>query len=772
MKKIKFISKVNFFITVLTGIIFFSCVKSDNVKTMKNDSGYQMRTLGLTVSLSGEGEITSIAVNGKKYEKPVHAFTSIEGCRQDGKTVSTIANDGSVRFEKKLVDDSLKKACTLIEQFIPTETGVRWELLVKGDGEPWGSVIQTRIHYPAEKNTLFWTAWGAPQYDPSTVDKPMAERLKAHRGGSGIDFSNYDPRDRPASLNEKNDCWIDPLIAVPFSDATYYYGAPGFGYEREKRKIGYIPYDNDIFCIPFATVIEPEHGVGLTFALSPAEEIIDLKMDVSAKGDIVFNRLFNRISSAKDCLFSMDITEHADDWRPALAWMSARYPEYFNPVNPKAHILGGTGAYSNHWGDFDVEKMKKMCFTVNWQASFDFPYMGMFLPPVDRNEPWPRFGGNSTITINDMANYAADMKAKGFYVLNYFNVTEFGTKIKYPPSALKITNEKERWKNSNEFLYAMFPNAILGRPNACVTNPKYINATPPEPWFSWEESIVMDCGDPAYRDFLLEQARRHVAEIPDAAGICIDRMDWLRMFNEAADDSITWFEGKPARSLITSWKRLMEDLGPIFHTNDKFILVNNHVKRIDFLKQVDGIFDEFTYAGVPLNTTAFLCIDKPALGWTDDAATVKNEGGDAFFQKYLYMGVFPMCPFPGNNHSIRPDAEVDQIYLDYGPLMKLMQSRQWVLSPHAVSVENNLAKANIFKIPEGYSVPVVYGEADKVCVKIANIEGLSKQTTCVAYYPGKETPVELKMSKTGNIWSVGVPLEKGCAMLKLTTQSL
>ena len=103
--------------------------------------------------------------------------------------------------------------------------------------------------------------------------------------------------------------------------------------------------------------------------------------------------------------------------------------------------------------------------------------------------------------------------------------------------------------------------------------------------------------------------------------------------------------------------------------------------------------------------------------------------------------------------------------------MKLMQSRQWVLTPHAVSVENNLAKANIFKIPEGYSVPVVYGETDKVCVKIANIEELSKQTTCTAYYPGKETPVELKLSKTGNVWSVDVPLERGCAMLKLSIQN-
>jgi len=583
----------------------------------------------------------------------------------------------------------------------------------------------------------------------------MSKRLKVYPGSStAFSYEKF----------KKNNFWVDPLIAVPFSDVAYDYGAPNFG--CEKKNLFYIPFEGNTVCIPMATVIEPEYGVGLTFALSPDDEIIDMTMNTSAQGDIIFDRLFHRISSGHDCVFSMDITAHADDWRPALAWMSNRYPEYFNPVHPQAHILGGTGAYSNHFADFDVDKMKKMCFTVNWQASFDFPYMGLFLPPVSTNEPWIRFNGDQ-ITVKAMNDYAAQMKAKGFYVLNYFNVTEFGAKIKYPAPLLNDKTKEKLWKESNAFLYTVLPNAILPRPDVCVSKPEYVGATPPEPWHSWEGCVAMDCGDPAYRDFLLDQARRHVAEIPDASGICIDRLDWLRMFNERADDGITWFRGKPVRSLVTSWKRLMEDLGPIFHDSGKSILANNHVKRIDFLKHVDGLFDEFTYAGTPLNTTALLCVNKPALGWTDHANTVKNEGGDTFFQKYLYMGVFPMCPFPGNDHSIQPDDEVDQFYLDYGPLMQLMQSRQWVLAPHVISVENNLAKANIFKIPGGYSIPVVYGEAGQVRVKIANIEGWGEQMTCAVFHPGKEIPAEAKISKDENFWYVDVPLERGCAMLKI-----
>ena len=451
--------------------------------------------------------------------------------------------------------------------------------------------------------------------------------------------------------------------------------------------------------------------------------------------------------------------------------MSNRYPEYFNPPNPQAINLCGTGAYSGHSVEFDTEKMKKMCLTVNWSAHFDFPYMGMFLPPLGVNEQWDSFKGEKT-SIKIMNDYAAEMKKRGFYVFNYFNVTEFGGYVEYPCyKYYQGTYKKEEnlWKHSSQYLYEKFPNAILPRPDTCVTRPDFKGAAQGEPWYSWFKCVAMDCGDESYRKFLLNQAQRYVNEIPDAYGICIDRLDWTIFFNERVDDGITWFEGKPVRSLVTSWKRLMEDMRPIFHTSGKYIFTNNHSKRIDYLKHVDGLFDEFTYGfgGVHLNLMAFLCINKPALGWTDKASTVKKEGGDTFFQKYLYLGVFPMCPFPGNDHSIRPDPEVDQIYLDYSPLMRQMQNRKWVLEPHAVSVENNLAKVNIFKIPDGYSIPVVYGENNRVRVKIANIEGLSKQTICEAYYPGKETPSELKMTKSGNVWYVDVPLEKGCTMLKL-----
>jgi len=74
------------------------------------------------------------------------------------------------------------------------------------------------------------------------------------------------------------------------------------------------------------------------------------------------------------------------------------------------------------------------------------------------------------------------------------------------------------------------------------------------------------------------------------------------------------------------------------------------------------------------------------------------------------MGVFPMAPFPANDHSLRPGEWIDQLYLDYGPLLKQLKGKKWVLETHAIEVTDEAARANIFKTFEGYAIPVVFAE--------------------------------------------------------------
>jgi hypothetical protein len=711
----------------------------------------------MTAIFSARGEITGIQLSGDGKIKPFDLATSLQGCKVEGVVVSRKYKDGSLEFEKTVVNDSLKNSCVITEHYFSTPNSIRCEFTIEGKGEPWGASIETKLHYPAkEGETKIWATWGAPQFDSLKVSNKLHHALRKFG---------------PVGKQDNSHTWIDPLIPVPFANATYYYGAPYFQYAH--ARVGFVPFQENLIGIPMVSILEDGNNSGLTIALSPEDNIFDLTMKTTDDGTITFSRLFNRISKGKVVKFSFDIVTHQNDWRCGLNWMQTRYPEYFFPENKLANQMGGTAAYSSYSMEsmnFDVNKMKKMAFTVNWQASFDFPYMGMYLPPVRPNEKWRRFGGD-LITISEMDDFAKKYRDKGFFVLNYFNVTEFGAKVKYPPLSKQIDKpDSVLWKDCNELLYSKFGNAILPIPEKSIKDPKLKNAPVPVPFYTWEGGIAMDCGDSIYSNFLLEQARRHVKEIPNSFGICIDRLDWLRMFNERADDGITWFEGKPVRSIVTSWKNLSPKLSAILHGANKVLFANNHTKRIDILEHVDGLFDEFTYAGSSLNLTAFLCVSKPALGWTDSAETVRREGGDRFFQKYLYMGVFPMCPFPNNDHSITQSSDIDQFYLDYGPLMKLMQGREWVLKPHVVSAKDHLARVNIFKIKGGYSIPVVYGEKEKVEVVLNDVDDLKDGFSCLAYHPGCEQPVKVEYIKNEKKIILNIPLIRGCAMLYLSNQ--
>ncbi|MDP4249230.1 MAG: hypothetical protein Q8918_03865 [Bacteroidota bacterium] len=721
---------------------------------------YLVTSKDVTIRLSGEGKIISIRFGKTGMEKKLVAFSSIEGCSQQGKTVVRRGENGSLTFSRTLMSnsagDSNKRYCVVMEKFIPTASSIRWELEIEGQGKPWSSRINTQFDYPATPQTRFWAAWGAPPYSPSSVGKALAETLRPFPGGSdAVDF-----------VGRENNQWIDPLHAIPFADTTMYYGLPYFTYQQPR--VGICPFQGNLFCIPMCSILEKGEDAGLTFVLSPEDDIIDLVMNTRQKGSVIFSRLFNRISSDHHLEFSLDIVPQAADWREGLGWISSRYPRYFQPQNKQAYQLAGTGAYAGPFAVSDDARLREMDFKTNWQSSFDFPYMGMFLPPIGKGERWKRFG-DSTISADQMDDYAAKMKKAGFHVLNYFNVTEFGTKVQYPAPVAAMTPEADWWKDCNSFLYRKLPGAILKVP-AKMRVDEGGKTQPGGPIYTWEDGIAMDCGDLSYKNFLVSQALRHIQEIPDADGICIDRLDWLRFFNEQADDDETWFDGKPVRSLIHSFKQLMDTLGPLMHRAGKNIFVNNHDKRIDILNHTDGIFDEFTYAGAPLNLTAFLSLSRPALGWTDAAATVKKEGADNFFQKYLYMGVFPMCPYPANDHSIRPDSAVDNYYVEYAPLLRLLQGRTWVLKPHVVSVENNLAKVNIFETPEGYVIPVVYGKADRIRVVVDEAKmSLNGRAPGVyeAWYPGVQNARVLSPERKGNRIYLEIPMIRGCAMINV-----
>jgi len=664
---------------------------------------------GVAISLDEQGEVVGLRLGDREIERRLTGGTYLAGCEVRGKVGIRLLDDGGIEFRKTLVDRTQKKRCLLVERFQPRSDSIRWEIEIQGQGDPWSVPIETHLFWPNPVAARFWTAWG-----DSRPDAP-----------------------------EDSTSWTDPLEPTRFQDFELSYGSRHFTHPQA-------------ISIPIVTTTEDALDIGVSLALSPEDLILDMKLIVTARGQMVFSRTNHRISGDRPLRFGMDLVAHPADWRGGLGWMVRRYPQFFEPPNPNAHEIVGCGAYSSHTSVFDAEKLMRMAFRVNWKASFDFPYMGMFLPPVASDtEQWVDFKRKKN-SIRQMQEDARRMREMGFYLLNYFNVTEFGTRIRFSPPPKKATPDGALWQDANDFLYGRLRSAILLRSNG-------------RPIRSWGGCVVMDPGEAVYQEFLLEQARRHIDAFPESSGICIDRMDWLQQYNIQRDDGVSWANGAPARSLVVSWHEIMSKLGPMMHEAGKVIYCNPHYRRVDLLRHLDGVYDEFGQMGHSLNLCALLCVQKPLMEWTIDVEELRAEP-DAYFQRHLHMGAFLTAPVPGNDHTILPAPWVEAHYLDYGPLLDALRGKRWVLQPHAVEVQDRKAKANLFAVPGGFVVPVTFGgEEPRVRVVLRGLPRLAGQDTFhfEAIHPGTGQNVPVEATDEDGLLTLDVPLHRGCAMVKL-----
>lgn len=691
---------------------------------------YEIHGGGLTLKLDSNGEIGGLEIGSSRREFPLTGGTRLAGCRQiEPPQVQKLPN--GVISVNRTVEDQNGNKVSITDRFAPTTNSIRWDVDIYGAGRPWSTDIINGLKWPVSNNARFWTAWSDPDLEEGARHNTPVRNLP----------------------------WHDPLQTRPFADSSRWYG----GNPRMSA-----PITGDYFSIPIITVIEPDEGIGFSFAESPEDTVLYMKLITTADGWTEFLHRYHRLGDNHHVRFSMDLVSHEAGWRGGLAWLVKRYPDYFKPAVTNAYTVGGCGAYSTWEGDLDADKLKKMGFSFNWKASYDFPYMGMFLPPA---EDWETFGASvlkgkmvsaqhayGRTSAKQLNDYSQRMRDYGFYVLNYFNATEFGSYVKSRTNVNWNIPERNIWTNCTDFLYRKIADGILYNKKGGR-------------YGSWRGAVVMDCGAKDYQTFLLGQAQRQIDLLPASSGICIDRMDWLRLFNPRADDGVSWYDNKPARSLYVSWTDLMSKLGPMMHRNGKVIFMNPLVSmRLDMLHYSDGIYSEHNESGPGLNASALLGLFRPVVAWTwaEDLPTI---GPDTFFQRLLYLGVFPTAPFPGNDHSILPSEYADKWYLAYGPLFNQLKGRKWVLDPNVIKVVGGNAKANIFEVPDGYAIPVVLADqgVEKVTVELKRGGRFSSAENykIEVIQPGIHTAVDIKAIPVGNRLQLQVPLHHGCAMVHM-----
>lgn len=689
-----------------------------------------LKAPGLVLELSERGEIARASLGAARLPVDLTGLATLLGCKDSGKTAVRRLPDGGLEFARDVVRVGSGQRCRVVARFVPTLSSIRWELEIRGAGANWSTPISYRLRWPNPTAVRFWAPWDDPDMDGSA--------------------------------------WRDPLSTRPFANKTMWAGAPPMGPNPQG---GLVHFGGDCVSIPMATVLIPKSDLALSLVFSPEDTYLDTSLATTAAGAITLSHIGHRIGSTRPVKFAADLVVHPADWRAGLGWMVRRYPEFFDPPNPRADQLAGCGAYSGWEGELDAAKYRKMAFKVNWKSSFDFPYCGMFIPPVaDDSTLWPRFdadssgGPNGASTFTNIARleaYSQRMRSMGFEVLNFFNVTEVGLELRGHTAPDRKSGDPDLWQNPQAWVDATLPDAILRNEagNRCG---------------SWGNQIVVDPAAPQFRKHIIEQARLHIVKLPSSAGICIDRMDWIRPYNPNADDGVSWRSGKPMRALTESWKTLMGEMGPMMHRSGKVIYANALVKRLDLARQLDGIYHEFGHLGINLNGTAFLCVRKPAMAWTPPFASENDltPNPDAYFQRHLYMGVYPTAPLPGNDHTITPSDWADKWYTDYGQMLDVMRGKKWVLEPHVIHVAGGAAKANLFEVPGGYVVPVTFGgSAGSVELTLRRPKGVRESAPnpkIEAIHPGTDRRTEIAARIRGDIMKLTVPLQRGCAMVVIT----
>ncbi len=677
-------------------------------------ASFTVQSSQLTLELSEQGEITGahFAGAGGEEEVGVKGKTVLAGCTVHHVTTRKLAG-GTVEFTKALTSQDAHDACTLVERFSPADSGsIRWEIEILSDRPPRSTPIETHILWPAVEETRFWTTWGDSRPENSTG-------------------------------------WNDPLVPTAFAARQLHFGAQDI-------------WKSQAISVPIATILERAKNRGLSLALSPEDSMVELDLVTSPAGEMVFSRRDLRIGKERPVRFAMDLVSHDADWRAAMGWIVARYPLYFDPPNPMTHAIAGNGAYAEFEGELDAYKYFAMGFRVNWKASYDWYMMGLFLPPVADDVEFVSARITSgraefPTSISRLRGYSEQMRAQGFQVLNYFNSQEFGLNIvkTSPPPPRKAKDDADLWRDPNDLAYYVLRDALIRDEEGKLNS-------------GGQGDVLVDPGAPVYQRLMLQQARLHMEKFPASAGICFDELQYLRNYNLERDDGISWKNGRPARSLVFSWQDLMDKLGPVVHDAGKVIYANPLYRRLDVMKHLDGFYDEFAFEPYSLNAVALMAVRKPYIAWTRD---IHDPDPDAYFQRHLHLGAFVTAPYPINNHAIMPSGtEIDRAYLEYGPLFDALRGRAWVLQAGCIEVEGG-AKSNLFSIPGGYLAAVTFGgERGRAVVRLNGLEKMAGQEgfAIEVLHPGKTAWTAIQGRERGGSITVDLPLERGCALVRLS----
>ena len=583
----------------------------------------------------------------------------------------------------------------------------------------------------------------------------------------------------------------------------------GFSWWNGLYALGAVISRQDFVVAEHVSILDPTKEVGLSFVGDPRDlPSPEAWMNLTGKGGAQCTRPLScrgpasfsfsyhmlRLQPGVVHRRGLDIIAHPDSsWRTGLRWSVGQYTPFWGPTFPQAQaVVDGLGSYSSYLGNLTQPKWKQMAYQTSWDLSGRFfPYMGMFLPPMpSKTATWLNDPEGSQTRANcsysSIDKYYAATQEETFATLSYFNVFEYGINILSDPAALPSKPasglnglNEANWQNATQYLRDNFPDAMVTE-YACA----YGSPCASRAWashrgaqYSWQKSVVVDPHvGLGYDVSLLSQVRRKLVQLPHFQGLVVDRSDWNQLVNlrPGADDGYTLVKDRVGYSFKHGYLQILAAVRKVLDadpTKPKVMLDNTlGYCWLPFMHPFDGSFSE----GNHVNAVGLLGLRSTAILWTENGECCNPaKNPDQFFQRRLRMGVFPMAPFPLNDHSITPNPAADEYYVMYGPLFNALRNTTWVLDvANPIEVSPAVVKANAFRggrTGEQLLYPLMLGGNATSCLATLNRLPLSPSNMEFAVlWPGRTwKPVTAKAIGEFSA-QVNVTLMKGCALLRAT----
>ena len=241
---------------------------------------------------------------------------------------------------------------------------------------------------------------------------------------------------------------------------------------------------------------------------------------------------------------------------------------------------------------------------------------------------------------------------------------------------------------------------------------------------AWDNGVLMDPGRDSYKAEMVAQTQRRVDNIPHFQGVVVDRSDYARYYNLEHDDGVTLTTAPnttQAWSLKRSYLEVIGGIRGVLGT-DKVMLMNSlGYSSISFMKDIDGTFSE----GKAFNAVGLLGAGGMVnIMWTSNAGECcgTEAAADVYFQRRLYMGVYPMAPIPAADHCISYDPVTAGYYANYGGLFAALQTKRFNFAPHAAKVVGGSGVVNAFVLANKTLVyPVGLATTSSVTLELRSV---------------------------------------------------